>query len=465
MSLVENSLVWDVDEEDADARHFSRIRIRNNENSSIRSNAFVGVFTLTYVELCIGIIRIGNFAFSRCSNLRECVIPNSVRSIGKSAFTFCRSLQTVALPPRIETIESNTFYGCESLTNVDIPQSVGVIRLYAFQGCESLIYVELPSKLLLLEEGAFADCVSLSGILIPKDATIERWVFEGCSALQSIEIHDDTQNPDDFEGCDILSNVYLPHERPIFEDSDDENEADWGGTLLLATFPDVEDLTHRLRTRFHGLPIHRLCYFQGHGPKKTSLASLGASLSLGVEQYYPTLHKPDKLGMTPLHILALSQRPNVELCAQVVDLSPETTQGMLGIEDQFGVAALEYSIRNRAPGAGSIVCFLFGLLVEAEINNTLGLKKWKAEIMEKVSVLEVADLSPDERRAQMKEINRIQQVLEMMERSSLLETVLWKRSIDSTEHARETDHNSAGREWCRVHCGAQIIIPQVMAYL
>ena len=56
---------------------------------------------------------------------------------------------------------------------------------------------------------------------------------------------------------------------------------EWPGDpprVLSQQFPnDDEDFTlliNALKTRFDGLPIHELCYFQGHNPTSTTLEKL-----------------------------------------------------------------------------------------------------------------------------------------------------------------------------------------------
>ena len=51
-------------------------------------------------------------AFCNCLNLKEIVIPQSVRCIGAGAFEFCRQLKTVRLSGKLEHIGENAFWGC-----------------------------------------------------------------------------------------------------------------------------------------------------------------------------------------------------------------------------------------------------------------------------------------------------------------------------------------------------------------
>lgn len=94
---------------------------------------------------------IGEFAFSRCSNLQSIIIPNSVTSIGRCAFEFF------------------SISGRCSLKSVTIPSNVRYIGAYAFAGCHSLLSVTILSNDIKIEVMAFSDCSGLQQIIVPAD--------------------------------------------------------------------------------------------------------------------------------------------------------------------------------------------------------------------------------------------------------------------------------------------------------
>ena len=123
------------------------------------------------------VVRIGGWAFSRCSDLTSVVVPSSVTSIGTGAFSDCSGLEslvveknnaayysegnciieketktlvvgckTSVIPGNVTSIGSNAFYGCTGLTSITIPDSVTSIGSKAFCGCTGLTSITIPDS-------------------------------------------------------------------------------------------------------------------------------------------------------------------------------------------------------------------------------------------------------------------------------------------------------------------------------
>lgn len=74
---------------------------------------------------------IGSYAFSGLSQLKEIVIPASVKEIGGSAF-YSSGLEKVVLSEGLETIGMFAFSYCEHLSEINIPSTVKTIYTSAF---------------------------------------------------------------------------------------------------------------------------------------------------------------------------------------------------------------------------------------------------------------------------------------------------------------------------------------------
>ena len=70
-------------------------------------------------------------------------IPDGVTRIGDNAFSVCSNLTKIDIPEGVTSIGENAFRQCTSLTNIDIPNSLTSIGSYTFQGCSKLtdIYI------------------------------------------------------------------------------------------------------------------------------------------------------------------------------------------------------------------------------------------------------------------------------------------------------------------------------------
>lgn len=108
---------------------------------------------------------------------------------------------------------------------------------------------------------------------------------------------------------------------------------------------------YALRGRFHGLAVHKVCYYQAYDTAEVAQQKLERELELSSEiasrpgagsREYP--HQ-DCLGMTPLHILACSTKQRSEMYRIMVKCNPE----YLFIQDKWGARPFLYLIWGRAP--------------------------------------------------------------------------------------------------------------------
>jgi len=119
-------------------------------DSRSNCNAIIETSTNTLIAGCKGtiipngVIKVGDYSFSQCTNLISLSIPNSVTTIGEYAFYYCTALVSASIPSNVVNIEGGAFTGCTSLTNIAISSNVRSIGENPFSGCYSLssIHVE-----------------------------------------------------------------------------------------------------------------------------------------------------------------------------------------------------------------------------------------------------------------------------------------------------------------------------------
>ena len=57
-------------------------------------------------------------AFSSCSNLREAILPESLKTIGYRCFSGCISLTEVSIPSGVDELGKHAFYNCQALKRI-----------------------------------------------------------------------------------------------------------------------------------------------------------------------------------------------------------------------------------------------------------------------------------------------------------------------------------------------------------
>lgn len=133
------------------------------------------------------ITSIENYAFYKCSNLKEITIPNSVTEIGYEAFEGCDSLTNITIPTSVTSIDYAAFRNCINLQEIIIPNSITQISNSTFENCTNLNNVVLPESITTINLGAFRYCKSLVSITIPSSVTnIKTQAFLGCNNLTDI---------------------------------------------------------------------------------------------------------------------------------------------------------------------------------------------------------------------------------------------------------------------------------------
>jgi len=84
------------------------------------------------------VLNIGDYAFSRCYNLRHITFSENLISIDHWAFGQCTSLTSIVLPSQVQKIGSMAFADCISLKEIFLPAKLGIIDWGAFLHCSAL---------------------------------------------------------------------------------------------------------------------------------------------------------------------------------------------------------------------------------------------------------------------------------------------------------------------------------------
>ena len=559
----------------------------------IPERAFGERRNLEVVELPEGLIEIEESAFSDCESLKRINIPSSVKKIGKQAFFECNQLDGIILPDGLEQLDERLFQWCKSLKKINIPRGIkkvigeaalcncggltdiifseGLqeIKKDAFSRCESLVSVTLPSSLKSIGVEAFEGCKVLNEVHMPDTIEIiQARAFQYCnftnfrmplslgnavdisivgrnSCLVSLELpesveqlKDQHNRAEDYTDLESLRNVALPSNCVVVTDAFHDT-TDLGLALLDDGDNNVDTIREAIQYRFDDLPIHKICYYQSYHDTETTMQSLRREINPWTSKFPGQLNttgkEQDCLGMTPLHILACSTKPTIEMYQLLIDKYPKT----LIMTDKWDDIPLLYALWCNAPAdviellvesykslhpdyefnwSGMLLTLAkrdvplsniqklittqqnnfpdqkydmqqvvmelaafdirqarwtrtsmetFKYLLQRSITkrlDSLGIAKWRKELENSIASLPVLGRSRD--RDTQTVYNRLASYESIKEGTSVLELALWKAKTDMNRDKRaKVDSEISYREQCRINCGADIIIRNVLPYL
>eukprot|EP00980_Cylindrotheca_fusiformis_P014591 scaffold3955_cov160-Cylindrotheca_fusiformis.AAC.11 len=401
--------------------------------------------TVRRVKIAETVIEIPEEAFTRHEELEEVILSSSVQVIGKHAFSFCIKLKSilyyqglldekkeeVGIPSNVKVIEYGAFAQCKLLKSLVLNEGLERIRQFAFNGCDSLSHVRIPQSVNTLATNAFVHCINLISIEFPEECSF--FIDTG------FDNDDRRQGIIDLSGCQSLVNLAGP--MPTFRRDLSRRQFFQNSKLGILVVGNEADLIHRLKHRFDNSPLNKLCYYQSY---QSFLVDAGtrtmAQLHSRMEDENPlaaTTTQVDEFGMTPLHVLSLSQTPNLDMLLAVMDAGKRGH--MVRIRDSFGCTPMDYLCLNRMPNSNQAID-------EALAGD------WSSR---------------------KSEIGGVVRKFERKEILSLLELRLWKVKIDGAtskkvkigEATSKKEQILADRQWCRVMSGAAAVIPHVLPFL
>eukprot|EP00980_Cylindrotheca_fusiformis_P023787 scaffold10986_cov91-Cylindrotheca_fusiformis.AAC.1 len=437
------------------------------------------VFPATTAKL----LQIDNGAFGSCTSLRKVIICSASTKLGRGVFQFCRGLISVELPDGLRVIAGDLFWDCDSLATVKIPSSVDEIGVRAFNGCRSLTSVDLigknrqefdssienllhiPAAVYSIGKWAFAGCSGLKYINLPRNLErIEDFVFYGCTQLEYIEIPStvsfigprafrkcdslshirvptsvETIAEDAFLGCSSLISIELPEEILIGHgyDAAEDERLNVLVNLAIPTLPEddevvsgllynksklgsvVDDeggLLYKLKYRFDDSLMNELCYYQSYHSSEDIMLQVR---SLMEDDPLAATTQVDEFSMTPLHVLSLSQTPNLDMLLAL--MNEGNPNHLVHSRDLFGSTPLDYLCLNRMPNSTAVI----RRVLYSRFDYLLGLNRsWNSEMLQAIEEALAVEFSSRRRDVVATYLKLANYELKVI--FSLLELRLWK---------------------------------------
>lgn len=163
---------------------------------------------------------IGQGAFV-ATDIKELVLPNTIREIGNNAFANCYLLRDIVMSEAIEKIGENAFSGCGKIKCVTDKYCDYIgnhhnpyLVLYRANN-KDYNYSTMHAGTRIIIDGAFKNCTRITSLSIPDSVvTIGNSAFQSCARLKKLTFGTASQlayvGVNAFEGCTILEKVTLP---------------------------------------------------------------------------------------------------------------------------------------------------------------------------------------------------------------------------------------------------------------
>ncbi|KAL3933028.1 MAG: hypothetical protein SGBAC_010575 [Bacillariaceae sp.] len=457
----------------------------NVENATIDDSvvhlpqqAFQNRRQLIAVRLGAGLQVIGRDCFDGCRELESVEVPESVTEIRSFAFAGCYNLKDLCLKQGLEIIDTGAFVSCIWLKTVKIPWGIQLVRSHAFSFCIRLTTLELPEGLQSIAPKAFRQCISLMTVRIPSTVIIIKFcAFLDCKNLLSVEMAEEGLQRIEaraFQNCEDLRSFFLPS--TIVRVGQDAFD---GCTKLKEVLPeDHGAFLECLRHRFDGFPIHKLAYFHSFQNLDTVMDAMNAIFSAEEEEEEVPAPERDVLQMCPLHIIALSSKPEVEVALQLVRHYADYHT----VEDAWGRLPVIYLCQSAPPNSLKLVQLVAKVILPA-ILETFHLQEWERQIADYIANMEEAN-DCRARSAQIQRVLRLVEKYRTKEKMCLIEWMMWKKKMDQLSSSSSTKEEilerpvkrtrvsspsqtplPSHRIQSRTLCGAGIVISNVVPFL
>lgn len=184
-------------------------------------SVFDGCDNLQHITIGNGMENISDIGLSSIYSLKSLTIGDSVTCVPSEGLEYLNNLETVSLGSSVTDIGSYAFGGCSSLSSITISADDVYIGEFAFSNCTSLTSIELPGAMTAINEGLFENCSGLRNIVIPSGITSVYNAsypndgtapFEGCSNLTSITLGEGMSEIPSylFDSCTALESIEIP---------------------------------------------------------------------------------------------------------------------------------------------------------------------------------------------------------------------------------------------------------------
>ncbi|CAJ1940082.1 unnamed protein product [Cylindrotheca closterium] len=176
--------------------------------------------------------------------------------------------------------------------------------------------------------------------------------------------------------------------------------------------------------------------------------------------------KVDFVGMTPFHVLGLSQMPCLRLFQEPLSIV-SSVDIIMRSQDIFGCTPLDYLFKNRSSHAVNVTKSLLPVVLKPRV-SILGLPQWREELRSSLGMVDASDAVSIA--SEVASVCRKLAVHKWMEAQSLLEIALWGSKVteqfmglhkagDCAAIVLESDQTLVtARENTCINCGINLVL-------
>lgn len=158
-------------------------------------------------------------------NVKECSIPQGVKSIADYAFFGCKSLQLINIPDDVESLGRMSF-ACLNIASIKLPANLKEIGEIAFWANRRRTDIHIPDNVQVIRDGAFSGIYNpklsitndhpyyyLKGGMLIEKANQKVISFVGGNSVDACKIPEEIREigTDAFNGCSWLKAINIPH--------------------------------------------------------------------------------------------------------------------------------------------------------------------------------------------------------------------------------------------------------------
>lgn len=169
--------------------------------TTVPSNAFMDIATVTTLTLPNGLKTIGYQAFSGCTGLTSVNLPDGLETIGDGAFRNCTATFN-GVPSTVTSIGQSAFSGCTGLTGaLVVPAGVTQLGGSTFSGT-GITSVTIPGTVTTISQSDFGNCANLTSVTLlsgENKLTIGKRCFYNSNNITDVTIDRDFTYYNDLE--------------------------------------------------------------------------------------------------------------------------------------------------------------------------------------------------------------------------------------------------------------------------